>query len=45
MATEGFKKEQEILRMLFLYGGAYNRRQFAEKLGMGTRAYELVTVK
>ena len=35
MATEGFKKEQEILRMLFLYGGAYNRRQFAEKLGMG----------
>ena len=34
MAKENFKKEQELLRHLFLFGGAYNRAQISEKLGI-----------
>jgi hypothetical protein len=34
MAREGFKKEQELLRLLFLDGGGMNRSQLACRLGI-----------
>ncbi len=34
MAREGFKKEQELLRLLFLDGGGMNRSQLASRLGI-----------
>lgn len=40
MAKESFKKEQEMLRYLFLDGGAYSRSQFAAKLGISVGNFD-----
>ncbi|WP_168118583.1 WYL domain-containing protein [Paenibacillus sp. HB172176] len=40
MAKESFDKEIQFLRMLSLTGGAYNRQQFAERLGISVHTYD-----
>ncbi|MBP3966220.1 helix-turn-helix transcriptional regulator [Paenibacillus lignilyticus] len=40
MARESFDKEIQFLRMLALAGGAYNRQQFANRLGISVHTYD-----
>ncbi|MBB3112018.1 putative DNA-binding transcriptional regulator YafY [Paenibacillus phyllosphaerae] len=40
MARESFDKEIQFLRMLALTSGAYNRQQFAERLGISVHTYD-----
>lgn len=40
MAKESFDKEIQFLRMLVLTSGAYNRQQFAERLGISVHTYD-----
>ncbi|MDF2837726.1 MAG: transcriptional regulator [Paenibacillus sp.] len=40
MARESFDKEIQFLRMLALTGGAYNRQQYAEKLGISVHTFD-----
>lgn len=40
MARESFDKEVQFLRLLALAGGAYNRRQFATRLGISVHTYD-----
>ncbi|GKU77840.1 YafY family protein [Paenibacillus sp. L3-i20] len=40
MARESFDKEIQFLRMLSLAGGAYNRQQFAARLGISVHTYD-----
>lgn len=40
MAYEDFKKDQELLRLLFFAGGAYSRRRFAEAMGIGVDSFD-----
>ena len=42
MARENFKREQEVLRTLFLDGGAMTRRQFAAQLGLSMESLDKV---
>lgn len=42
MARENFKREQEVLRTLFLDGGAMTRRQFAARLGLSMESLDKV---
>ena len=42
MARESFKREQEVLRTLFLDGGAMTRRQFADRLGFSPESLDKV---
>ena len=40
MARESFDKEVQFLRMLVLTSGAYNRQQFAERLGISVHTFD-----
>lgn len=40
MARESFDKEIQFLRMLVLTNGAYNRKQFAERLGISVHTFD-----
>lgn len=40
VAKESFDKEIQFLRMLVLTSGAYNRQQFAERLGISVHTYD-----
>ncbi len=40
MAKEGFDKEIQFLRMLLLTSGAYNRQQFADRLGISVHTFD-----
>lgn len=40
MAKEGFDKEIQFLRMLLLTSGAYNRQQFADRLGISVPTFD-----
>ncbi|MFD2611284.1 helix-turn-helix transcriptional regulator [Paenibacillus gansuensis] len=40
MAKESFDKEIQFLRMLVLTSGAYNRQQFAERLGISVHTFD-----
>jgi predicted DNA-binding transcriptional regulator YafY len=40
LARESFDKEIQFLRMLALTGGAYNRQQYAEKLGISVHTFD-----
>lgn len=40
MAKESFDKEIQFLRMLALTSGAYNRQQFAERLGISVHTFD-----
>jgi predicted DNA-binding transcriptional regulator YafY len=40
VARESFDKEIQFLRMLVLTGGAYNRQQFAERLGISVHTFD-----
>ncbi|WP_028545809.1 helix-turn-helix transcriptional regulator [Paenibacillus taiwanensis] len=40
MAKESFDKEIQYLRMLTLTSGAYNRQQFAERLGISVHTFD-----
>ncbi|WP_025025489.1 helix-turn-helix transcriptional regulator [Caldalkalibacillus mannanilyticus] len=40
MARESFDKELQFLRMMLLTTGAYNRTQFAERLGMSVHTFD-----
>ncbi|MFD0589631.1 helix-turn-helix transcriptional regulator [Paenibacillus sp. GCM10027627] len=40
MARESFDKEIQFLRLLALTGGAYNRQQFAARLGVSVHTYD-----
>jgi predicted DNA-binding transcriptional regulator YafY len=40
LAKESFDKEIQLLRMLVLASGAYNRRQFAERLGISVHTLD-----
>lgn len=40
MARESFDKEVQFLRLLALAGGAYNRQQFATRLGISVHTYD-----
>lgn len=40
MARESFDKEVQLLRLLALAGGAYNRQQFAARLGISVHTYD-----
>ena len=40
MAKEGFDKEIQFLRMLVLTSGAFNRQQFAERLGISVHTFD-----
>ncbi|WP_256758511.1 YafY family protein [Cohnella sp. WQ 127256] len=40
MARESFDKEIQFLRMLALAGGAYNRKQFAQWLGISVHTFD-----
>lgn len=40
MARESFDKEVQFLRLLALAGGAYNRQQFAARLGISVHTYD-----
>jgi len=40
MARESFDKEVQFLRLLALAGGAYNRQQFASRLGISVHTYD-----
>ena len=42
MARETFKREQEVLRILFLDSGAMTRRQFADRLGLSVESLDKV---
>jgi len=42
LARENFKREQEVLRTLFLDGGAMTRRQFAAQLGLSMESLDKV---
>ena len=42
MARENFKREQEVLRTLFLDGGAMTRRQFADQMGLSVESLDKV---
>ncbi|MBR2570144.1 MAG: WYL domain-containing protein, partial [Paenibacillus sp.] len=43
MAKESFDKEIQFLRMLMLTSGAYNRVQFAERLGISVHTFDKTT--
>ncbi|WCF07667.1 WYL domain-containing protein [Paenibacillus thiaminolyticus] len=43
MAKESFDKEIQVLRMLMLTSGAYNRQQFAERLGISVHTFDKTT--
>ncbi|WP_028596528.1 helix-turn-helix transcriptional regulator [Paenibacillus assamensis] len=43
MAKESFDKEIQFLRMLMLMSGAYNRQQFAERLGISVHTFDKTT--
>jgi predicted DNA-binding transcriptional regulator YafY len=45
MAKESLKKEKEILRLLFLYSGAYDKQQLLERLGISPTVYEKTIAK
>lgn len=40
MAKESFDKEIQFLRMLVLTGGAYNRQQYADRLGISVHTFD-----
>lgn len=40
MARESFDKEIQFLRMLTLTSGAYNRQQFADRLGISVHTFD-----
>ncbi len=40
MAKESFDKEIQFLRMLVLTSGAYNRQQFAKRLGISVNTFD-----
>ncbi|RIX60176.1 WYL domain-containing protein [Paenibacillus nanensis] len=40
MARESFDKEIQFLRLLALTGGAYSRKQFADRLGISVHTYD-----
>ena len=40
MARESFDKEIQFLRILALAGGAYNRQQLADRLGISVHTYD-----
>ena len=40
MAKESFDKEIQFLRLLVLTSGAYNRQQFAERLGISVHTFD-----
>jgi len=40
MAKEGFDKEIQFLRMLVLTSGAFNRQQFAQRLGISVHTFD-----
>ncbi|WP_139488038.1 helix-turn-helix transcriptional regulator [Brevibacillus dissolubilis] len=40
MAKEAFDKEIQLLRIIFLTGGAYNRQQLAERLGISVHTFD-----
>lgn len=40
VARESFDKEVQLLRLLSLAGGAYNRQQFAARLGISVHTYD-----
>lgn len=40
MARESFDKEIQFLRMLSLTSGAYNRKQYAERLGISVHTFD-----
>lgn len=43
MARESFDKEIQFLRMLVLTSGAYNRKQFAARLGISVHTFDKTT--
>ncbi|MGF9697463.1 helix-turn-helix transcriptional regulator [Paenibacillus sp. MABNR03] len=43
MAKESFDKEIQFLRMLSLTSGAYNRKQYAERLGISVHTFDKTT--
>ncbi|WP_128100581.1 YafY family protein [Paenibacillus sp. DCT19] len=43
MAKESFDKEIQFLRMLSLTSGAYNRKQYAERLGISIHTFDKTT--
>ncbi|NUU78447.1 helix-turn-helix transcriptional regulator [Paenibacillus xylanilyticus] len=43
MAKESFDKEIQFLRMLSLTNGAYNRKQYAERLGISVHTFDKTT--
>jgi predicted DNA-binding transcriptional regulator YafY len=43
MAKESFDKEIQFLRLLVLTSGAYNRQQFAERLGISVHTFDKTT--
>ncbi|MEO3946280.1 WYL domain-containing protein [Gorillibacterium sp. CAU 1737] len=45
MAKESFDKEIQFLRMLVLTSGAFNRQQFAERLGISVHTFDKTTRK
>lgn len=45
MAKESFDKEIQFLRMLVLTSGAYNRKQFAERLGISVHTFDKTVQK
>ncbi len=45
MAKESFDKEIQFLRLLVLTSGAYNRQQFAERLGISVHTFDKTTRK
>lgn len=45
MAKESFDKEIQFLRMLVLTSGAFNRKQFAERLGISVHTFDKTTRK
>ncbi|WP_432774467.1 WYL domain-containing protein [Brevibacillus gelatini] len=45
MAKEGFDKELQLLRLMFLTQGAYNRQQLAERLGISVHTLDKTVKK
>lgn len=45
MAKEGFDKELQLLRLMFLTAGAYNRQQLAERLGISVHTLDKTVKK
>ncbi|TGU95830.1 HTH domain-containing protein, partial [Mesorhizobium sp. M00.F.Ca.ET.186.01.1.1] len=45
MAREGFDKEMQLLRLMFLTAGAYNRQQLAQRLGISVHTLDKTVKK